>query len=156
MYAGDHVVDCAFMGTAPNSPDNRWLRDLMQQQIPVIYFLGASPGRYRIIIPMFIVGWHPKRLRVDLSIRVIVGASAQATLPASLGRPLRPARGQRQVAPTIISRCRPEHLRRLLCNLASARTRLLEAAHTVMDAEDRLSRTDCPSPRSTMQPSILT
>src|SRR6266446_2572875 len=70
-------------GTDPNSPDNRWLRDAMQQQIPVIYFLGTSPGRYQPIIPTFIVGWHPERLRVQLALGALVGASAQATLPAS-------------------------------------------------------------------------
>jgi putative restriction endonuclease len=83
IYAGDDVVDYQFMGTDANSPDNRWLRDAMQEQIPVIYFLGTSPGRYQPIIPTFIVGWHPERLRVDLAFGVIVGASAQATLPAS-------------------------------------------------------------------------
>src|SRR5712671_7576759 len=31
------------MGTDPNSPDNRWLLDAMQQQIAAIYFLGTSP-----------------------------------------------------------------------------------------------------------------
>jgi putative restriction endonuclease len=55
----------------------------MERQIPVIYFLGTSPGRYQPIIPTFILGWHPDRLRVDLAFGVIVGASAQATLPAS-------------------------------------------------------------------------
>ena len=30
------------MGTDPNSPDNRWLLDAMQRQIPVIYFLGKT------------------------------------------------------------------------------------------------------------------
>jgi len=54
IYAGDDVVDNAFMGSEPNSPDNRWLRDAVQQQIPVIYFLGASPDRYQPIIPTFI------------------------------------------------------------------------------------------------------
>jgi putative restriction endonuclease len=83
IYAGEEVVDYAFMGTDPNSPDNRWLRDAMERQIPVIYFLGTSPGYYQPIIPTFIVGWHPERLRVDLAFGAIVGASAQATLPAS-------------------------------------------------------------------------
>src|SRR3981189_1752611 len=27
IYEGDDVVDYAFMGIHPNSPDNRWLRD---------------------------------------------------------------------------------------------------------------------------------
>jgi putative restriction endonuclease len=71
------------MGADPNSPDNRWLRDAMQQQIPVIYFLGVSPRRYQPIIPTFIVGWHPERLRVELAFAAIVGALAQAALPAA-------------------------------------------------------------------------
>src|ERR1700719_4701987 len=81
IYAGDDVVDYAFMGTDPNLPDNRWLRDAMQQQIPVIYFLGTSPGRYQPVIPTFIVGWHPERLRVRLAFGALVGASAQAVPP---------------------------------------------------------------------------
>src|SRR6266404_8268180 len=67
----------------PTSADNRLLLDAMQQQIPVIYLLGTSPGRYQPIIPTFIVGWHPERLRVDLAFGMIVGAAAQATLPAA-------------------------------------------------------------------------
>src|SRR6516165_11566699 len=38
IYAGDDVVEYAFMGTDPNSPDNRWLLDAMHVQIPIIYF----------------------------------------------------------------------------------------------------------------------
>ena len=83
IYAGDDVVEYQFMGTDPNSPDNRWLLDAMQRQVPIIYFLGTSPGRYQPIIQTFIAGWHPERLRVDLAFGVIVGASAQAALPAS-------------------------------------------------------------------------
>jgi putative restriction endonuclease len=44
------------MGTELNSPDNRWLLDAMERQIPVIYFPGISPGHYQAIIPTFIVG----------------------------------------------------------------------------------------------------
>jgi hypothetical protein len=65
IHAGIDVVDYAFMGSDPNSPDNPWLLDAMQQQIPVIYFLGVSPGRYQPIIPTFIVGWHPQRLKAN-------------------------------------------------------------------------------------------
>jgi hypothetical protein len=81
IYAGDDAVDYQFMGTDSNSADNRWLLDAMQQQIPVIYFLGTSPGRYQPIIPTFIVGWHPERVRVQLAFGATVGASAQAVPP---------------------------------------------------------------------------
>ena len=61
IYESDDVVEYAFMGTEPDASDNRWLREAMEQQIPIIYFLGASPGRYQSIIPTFIVGWRSKR-----------------------------------------------------------------------------------------------
>jgi putative restriction endonuclease len=72
IYAGDDVVDYSFMGGDPNSPDNRWLRDAMERQLPIIYFLGTSPGRCQPIIPTFIVGWHPERLRVQLAFGALV------------------------------------------------------------------------------------
>src|SRR5258708_40275382 len=83
IYEGDEIVEYAFMGTDPNSPDNRWLREAMEREIPIIYFLGTSPGRYQPIIPTFIVGWHPERLRVQLAFGAIVGASADAVPPAA-------------------------------------------------------------------------
>jgi putative restriction endonuclease len=55
----------------------------MQPDPRHLHFLGTSPGRYQPIIPTFIVGWHPERLRVDLAFGVIVGVSAQTTLPAA-------------------------------------------------------------------------
>ena len=101
IYAGDDVVDYQFMGTDPNSPDNRWLRDATEQQIPIIYFLGTSPGRYQPIVPTFIVGWHPEQLRVELEFGMIVGASAQAALPAS------PERRHEQATGTVDTPARP-------------------------------------------------
>ena len=134
IYTGDDVVDYAFLGTDPNSPDNRWLLDAMQQQIPVIYFLGTSPGRYQPIIPTFIVGWHPERLRVELAFGVIVGASAQAALPASPERryALREIKVRLHQASfrdgAYGGRCAISHL---------PEPRLLDAAHIVMDADEQ-------------------
>jgi putative restriction endonuclease len=86
IYAGDDTVEYAFMGTDPGSPDNRWLREAMEQQTQIIYFLGTSPGRYQPIRPTFIVGWHPGRLRVALAFGAIVSASAEAAPPTALER----------------------------------------------------------------------
>jgi putative restriction endonuclease len=76
IYASDDVVDYAFMGTEPNSPDNRWLLDATQQQIPVIHFLGNVAGSLSAHHPDIYCPVHPERLRVQL-----VGASAQALPP---------------------------------------------------------------------------
>src|SRR5712672_3183472 len=113
----------------------------MQQQTPIIYFLGMSPGRYQPIIPTFIVGWHPERLRVQLAFGALVGASAEATLPASPERryALREikARLQHQASfrDAVLSayggRCAISHL---------PEPRLLDAAHIVMDADEQLGR----------------
>jgi hypothetical protein len=108
------------MGTNPNSADNRLLLDAMQRQIPVIYFLGTSPGHYQPIIPTFIVGWHPERLRVDLAFGMIVGASAKPRSQPLQSAAMPFARDQSEGCSGILSRCRPERLRGTLRYLPSA------------------------------------
>jgi putative restriction endonuclease len=128
------------MGIDPNSPDNRWLREVMQQQIPVIYFLGTSPSRYQPIIPTFIVGWHPERLRVQLAFGAIVGASAQALPPDAPERRyalrevkarLHQASFRDAVLAAYGGRCVISHL---------PEPRLLDAAHIIMDADEQLGQ----------------
>lgn len=140
IYAGDELVDYAFMGTDPNSPDNRWLREAVEQQIPVIYFLGVSPGRYQPVIPTFIAAWNPERLRVSLAFGAIVGASAQATLPAALERRyalrevkarLHQASFRDAVLAAYGGRCAISHV---------PEPRLLDAAHIVMDADEQFGQ----------------
>jgi putative restriction endonuclease len=140
IYAGDDVVDYQFMGTDSNSPDNRWLREAMQDQIPIIYFLGISPGRYEPIIPTFIVGWHPERLRVQLAFGALVGASAQASPPNVPERryALREVKArlhQASFRDAVLSayggRCAISHL---------PEPRLLDAAHIVMDADEQFGQ----------------
>jgi putative restriction endonuclease len=140
IYEGDDVVDYAFMGTDPNSPDNRWLRNAMEQQIPVIYFLGVSPGRYQSIIPTFIVGWHPESLQVQIAFGAILGASAQATLPAAperryalreIKQRLHQASFRDAVLAAYGGRCAISRL---------PEPRLLDAAHIVVDADEQLGQ----------------
>jgi putative restriction endonuclease len=140
IYAGDDVVEYAFMGTDPNSTDNRWLFDAMQHQIPIIYFLGTSPSHYQPIIPTFIVGWHPERLRVQLAFGALAGASVQATPPDPPERryALREVKArlhQASFRDAVLSayggRCAISHL---------PEPRLLDAAHIVMDADEQLGQ----------------
>src|SRR5579872_3818912 len=55
------------MRTNPDAADNRWLREAYENQVPVIYFLGVSPGRYQAIVPTFIAGWDAQSLRARLA-----------------------------------------------------------------------------------------
>jgi len=66
IFQGDNAVDYAFMGSDPNAADNRWLREAMENRIPVIYFLGIAPGRYEAFFPTFIIGWDPRALKARI------------------------------------------------------------------------------------------
>jgi putative restriction endonuclease len=116
-----------------------WL--VFERQIPVIYFLRTSPGRHQAIIPTFIVGWHPDRLRVELAFGAIIGASAQAGVPAAPERRyalrevkarLHQASFRDAVLAAYGGRCAISHL---------PEPRLLDAAHIVMDADEQLGQT---------------
>ena len=76
IYDGDDTVDYAFMGDNPNAADNRWLREAMENRVPVIYFLGVAPGCYQAYVPTFVVGWDAKALKA----RVAFGFPGQAEL----------------------------------------------------------------------------
>src|SRR5437763_13882199 len=112
----------------------------MEQQIPIIYFLVTSPGQYQPILPTFIIGWHPERLRVQLAFGAIVGASADATPPAAPERRyalrevkarLHQASFRDAVLAAYDGRCAISKL---------PEPRLLDAAHIVVDAHEQLGQ----------------
>jgi hypothetical protein len=122
IYAGDDVVDYAFMGTYPNSADNRWLLDAMREQNPGHLFprhLARSvsahhPHFYHRVAPGGSPG--PTCFRGD---RRGVGSSCLAGGPRAS---LRASRGQDTPTSSILSRCRPERLRRSVCDFSVAGT----------------------------------
>lgn len=78
IYEGEETIDYAFMGTDSNVAENRWLREAMEQQVPIIYFLGVSPGRYQAVVPAFIVGWDARAAKAQV---VFGDASTLAATP---------------------------------------------------------------------------
>ena len=75
-FEGDEMVDYAFMGRNADAADNRWLREAFESQMPIIYFLGFSPGRYQAVLPAFISGWD----RAQLKARIAFGVQDQEEL----------------------------------------------------------------------------
>jgi putative restriction endonuclease len=67
IFKGDEIVAYSFMGTNPEAADNRWLREAMENRVPLIYFLGAFPGHYHAIVPVTIVGWDARSLQAQVS-----------------------------------------------------------------------------------------
>src|SRR5688572_29265585 len=67
IYEGDESVDYSFMGDDPTDAENRWLREAMENRVPIIYFLGTSPGCYEAFVPAFIAGWDPVALKAKVA-----------------------------------------------------------------------------------------
>lgn len=112
------------------------------EMIPIIYFLGTSPGRYQPIIPTFIVGWRPEHLRVQLAFGAVVGASAEAVPPGAAERRyalrevkarLHQASFRDAVLAAYDGRCAISHL---------PEPRLLDAAHIVVDQHEQTGPAD--------------
>lgn len=73
IFQGDEAIEYAFMGRDSNAADNRWLREALENRVPLIYFLGIAPGRYQAVFPAFICGWDLKALKA----RVAFGGADQ-------------------------------------------------------------------------------
>src|SRR6266851_6306432 len=73
IFEGDETIDYAFMGQDPDAADNRWLREAMENQVPIVYFLGIAPGRYQAMLPAFISGWDAAALKA----RIVFGIPDQ-------------------------------------------------------------------------------
>jgi putative restriction endonuclease len=69
IYESAEWIDYAFMGNDPDYADNRWMREAMEQRIPIIYFIGVAPQLFTAIVPAYIGGWD----RNALSARVGFG-----------------------------------------------------------------------------------
>ncbi len=67
IFEGEETVDYAFMGKDPEAADNRWLKEAWENQVPVIYFLGVSPGHYQAVVPTYISGWDGFALKSTLT-----------------------------------------------------------------------------------------
>ena len=67
IFEGEETVDYAFMGKDSEAADNQWLKEAWEIQVPVIYFLGVSPGHYQAVIPTYISGWDGFALKSTLT-----------------------------------------------------------------------------------------
>ena len=139
IFESDESVDYAFMGRNPDAADNRWLREAFENQIPVIYFLGVAPGRYRAMMPTFISGWD----RDSLKAQIVFGIPDQDELAAPQSAPER-----RYALGVVKRRLHQVAFREAVISAYNGRCavsrlpeqRLLDAAHIVSDKDERLGQ----------------
>ena len=144
IFEGDEVIEYDFMGEDPNAADNRWLRDALENQVPIIYFLGIAPGRYQAVVPAFISGWDPRALKA----RVVFGEGDQAVL-----LPPETALARRYALRAVKQRLHQASFREAVISAYNGRcavsglpeARLLDAAHIISDKDEKFGQPIVPN-----------
>lgn len=144
IHAGDELVDYAFMGNDPEAADNRWLREAMEAQVPIIYFVGVAPGRYAAIFPTYVVRWSAATLRASVAF-----AAPMTTSPYAI-----PSEPERRYGLRMVSqRLHQATFREAVLGAYAGRCaisrlpepRLLDAAHIMADRHEALGQPVVPN-----------
>jgi putative restriction endonuclease len=130
----------AYRAGPVDQPDNRALRAAYELQVPVVYFLGTRPGRFRPFYPAFVVSDDPGARAVVVSFGKMIGPLDERE-PILVDDPIErryvvrqvrlrmhQARFRGVVLPAYSDRC-------AVCRLKELR--LLDAAHILGDLEER-------------------
>jgi putative restriction endonuclease len=140
IYQGDDVLDYAFMGNDPGAPENQWLREARERQVPVIYFLGVSPGWYHALLPTFIVDWSPQSLSAKIAFGEARGTDIPVATPEAPERRyvLRQVKQRSHQAPFREGVLAAYGDRCAISNLPGHR--LIDAAHIMADGHEELGQ----------------
>ena len=141
IHGGEELIDYAFMGSNSDAADNRWLKEAMEAQVPIIYFLGIAPGRYTAIFPTFVADWSADQLTAKIGFGMPL---AQPDVVAAI-----PPSPERRYALRLISqRLHQATFREAVLAAYGGRCaitglperRLLDAAHIIADRDELLGQ----------------
>lgn len=141
IHGGEELIDYAFMGSDPDAADNRWLKEAMVAQVPIIYFLGIAPGRYTAIYPTFIADWSSRDLTAKIGFGMPLAAPARvAAFP--------PPPERRYALRLVSQRLHQATFREAVLTAYGGRCaisrlperRLLDAAHIIADGDELLGQ----------------
>ena len=144
IFEGEETVDYAFMGKDPEAADNQWLKEAGENRIPVIYFLGVSPGCYQAIIPTYISHWDGFALKSTLAF----GNPYQKGLQAP-GNATERRYALRMVQERLHQATFREAVLHAYCGRCAItglpETQLLDAAHIIADGDEALGQPVVPN-----------
>jgi putative restriction endonuclease len=144
IFQSDEMIDYAFMGQDPTAADNRWLREALENQLPIIYFLGIAPGRYQAMVPKFVTGWDAGALKA----RIAFGVPEQEALV-----PPENALERRYALRAVKQRLHQASFREAVITAYNGRcalsglpeSLLLDAAHIVADKDEQFGQPVVPN-----------
>ncbi|MCW0234129.1 MAG: HNH endonuclease [Ferrovibrio sp.] len=145
IYNGREAVSYSFMGQNPDAGDNLLLKQACDAKIPVVYFLGISPGVYEVLLPTFVDHWSAD----DLKVRLVFGNTTQDKLQDEIDTSPPKNDLQRRYALTAVKRrLHQDAFRQAVIHAYGGRCAfsglpvpiLLDAAHIVADKHELLGQ----------------
>jgi len=133
----DGTVTYKYRGTDPNHHNNRWVRNAMRAQAPLIYFHATVPGKYLAAWPVHVIGDYPDRLEFRLDVDSLATGVpfsdrvAEPDLTRRYGLVTTRQRLHQQTFRERVLRAYREHC--AVCRLKHAE--LLDAAHIIPDSD---------------------
>lgn len=140
IFLGEDTINYSFMGENPDAAENRWLREAMESQTPIIYFLGVAPARYQAHLPTFVLDWNP----VTLKARIAFAARDDVTTNTAPET----ATERRYALREVKQRLHQNMFREMVITAYGGRCALsglpepllLDAAHIVADSDERFGQ----------------
>lgn len=140
-FGDDNLLRYRYRGDDPNHHENRGLRYVMEQALPLAYFHGIVPGKYWATWPVFVIADDPASLTVTVDLE----ASESSLFPSVLADAPPDSHSFRRSYAAVQVRVRL-HQRSFRERVLSAYRRqcafcrlrheeLLDAAHIVPDSE---------------------
>jgi len=68
LDTNEGLLNYKYRGTDPNHSSNKGMRELMNQKIPLIYFLSVVKGFYLAAFPVFIIQENPKTFSFTITV----------------------------------------------------------------------------------------
>ncbi|GAA1683775.1 HNH endonuclease [Citricoccus zhacaiensis] len=137
----DGLIRYVLRGDNPNHPENRGLRQAMELQLPLIWFVGVAmvPARFQVVSPVYIVREEVELKRfalapvneTDMLPEMMTGSAMEESLRRYLRRETKIRLHQPVFRSTVLI-AYENHC--AVCNLAHPQ--LLDAAHIVPDREE--------------------
>lgn len=138
LFDSDDAFDYSFMGANPDATPNLLLRDAMENRIPLIYFVGISPGLYQAVFPAFISRWDPHALKCGIGFSQAEEDAAPPESPRERRYALRAVK-QRLHQASFRQAVMAAYQSRCALSLLPE-VRLLDAAHIIADHDDALGQ----------------
>lgn len=140
-FGSDSELMYRYRGTDRNHRDNVGLRFAMKNQLPLVYFRGAVPGRYVTVWPVYVISDSPDTLTFSAVVDDKAGLGQPYQSPTSTGQI---AEIRREYVTTVerrrihqrVFREQVLHAYNHQCTLCNLRhSELLDAAHIIPDSE---------------------